>query len=378
MAPPVGFKQLMEKIEMVEDQCSDESDKAKRNKSKLQDKEKTSTDPFVQKKMAIQEKIAETKAVRLRPCEGVWPNHCARAADKNCPCAARGQERGAVELGGQGERGNSEGVGGHSEGPEGAGGPQGRADRDPPGGGEKSDEEGPIGAFRAPFLTPCAFLEWSHCCPPQKPGGEEVVKQNIAKRDEILQVIEENIADLRFQERSAGQGGAAAGGGAAGGRDRLMGQSSSQAKTRPKPPAQNLDEMDAGTEGLDQAFLQIKKNDQELDQELDLVHQGVKRLGVMAQVRALGGPSYQRHDGGSGRWLVCWVMQEMNTELKIQNAMINETKQKAEAVNEHLLQVNKKMKRALDESGGASKMCINIICLIILLSVVGYIYKLLN
>ena len=64
-----------------------------------------------------------------------------------------------------------------------------------------------------------------------------MVKQNIAKRDEILQVIEENIADLRFQERSAGQGGAAAGGGAAGGRDRLMGQSSSQAKTRPKPPA---------------------------------------------------------------------------------------------------------------------------------------------
>ena len=75
---------------------------------------------------------------------------------------------------------------------------------------------------------------------------------------------------------------------------------------------------------------------------------------------------------------MCWVMQEMNTELKIQNAMINETKQKAEDVNEHLLQVNKKMKRALDESGGASKMCINIICLIILLSVVGYIYQLLN
>ena len=55
------------------------------------------------------------------------------------------------------------------------------------------------------------------------------------------------------------------------------------AKARPKAPAQNLDEMDAGTDGLDQAFLQIKKNDQELDQELDLVHQGVKRLGVMAQ-----------------------------------------------------------------------------------------------
>ena len=108
--------------------------------------------------------------------------------------------------------------------------------------------------------------------------------------------------------------------------------------------------MDGGTDGLEQSFLQIKKNDQELDQELEMVHQGAKRLGVMAT--------------------------EMNTELKIQRAMIDETKAKAEDVNEHLLQVNKKMKRALDQSGGASKMCINIICLIILLSVVGYIYNL--
>jgi len=64
MPPPVGFKQLMEKIEMIEDQCSDESDKANRNKAKLKDKELGSTDPFVQKKIYIQEKIAETKEVR--------------------------------------------------------------------------------------------------------------------------------------------------------------------------------------------------------------------------------------------------------------------------------------------------------------------------
>ena len=133
------------------------------------------------------------------------------------------------------------------------------------------------------------------------------------------------------------------------GRDRLMGQRAA-GKSRPKAPASDLSEMDAGTEGLDQAFLQIKKNDQELDQELDLVHQGVKRLGVMAT--------------------------EMNTELKIQKAMIDETKQKADDVNEHLLEVNKKMKRALDSGGGASKICLNIICVIILLSVVGYIYQL--
>ena len=67
----------------------------------------------------------------------------------------------------------------------------------------------------------------------QKPGGEEVVKQNIAKRDEILQVIQENIDDLRFQERNAGSagGGGAAGSGGAGaaqGRDRMMGAGKSE------------------------------------------------------------------------------------------------------------------------------------------------------
>ena len=34
--------------------------------------------------------------------------------------------------------------------------------------------------------------------------------------------------------------------------------------SRPKPPTKNLEEMDGGCEGLDQAFLQIAKNDQEL------------------------------------------------------------------------------------------------------------------
>ena len=41
---------------------------------------------------------------------------------------------------------------------------------------------------------------------PQKPGGEEVVRQNLAKREEIIQVIQENIDDLRFQERNSGRG----------------------------------------------------------------------------------------------------------------------------------------------------------------------------
>ena len=65
MAPPFGFKILMEKVQMIEDQCSDESDKKERNKKKLEDAESRSQDPFVRKKMLVQEKIAETREVRL-------------------------------------------------------------------------------------------------------------------------------------------------------------------------------------------------------------------------------------------------------------------------------------------------------------------------
>ena len=64
MPPPVGFKQLMEKIEMIEDQCSDESDKANRNKAKLKDKELGSTDPFVQKKIYIRVHTTEVSLQR--------------------------------------------------------------------------------------------------------------------------------------------------------------------------------------------------------------------------------------------------------------------------------------------------------------------------
>eukprot|EP01051_Picozoa_sp_SAG22_P008227 SAG22_NODE_614_length_8559_cov_4.732033_5_plen_191_part_00 len=181
-------------------------------------------------------------------------------------------------------------------------------------------------------------------------AAEQTVEKNLQKREEIISVIEENIQDLKYQEKNPG----GSEGGASGGRSQLMGGGPTQrAKvSRPKAPAQDLTEMDAGSEGLESAFLQIQKNDQELDQELDLVHQGVQRLGIMAQ--------------------------DMNTELKIQNAMINETKAKADSVNENLLMTNRRMKEALDKSGGGMKHCMNMICLVVLLAVVGYIYKLVS
>ena len=71
-----------------------------------------------------------------------------------------------------------------------------------------------------------------------------MVRQNLAKREEIIQVIQENIDDLRFQERNHFQESA-------------------------KAPSQDLEEMDGGTEGLDQAF-QTKVPDIVSEQPEDL------------------------------------------------------------------------------------------------------------
>jgi hypothetical protein len=60
-----------------------------------------------------------------------------------------------------------------------------------------------------------------------------------------------------------------------------MGPMSRAQTSWPKPPKQALTEMDYGTEALDQVSLQINKNGQHIDQELEPVHQAVQRLGVV-------------------------------------------------------------------------------------------------
>lgn len=290
----------MEKVAMIEDQCSDESDKKNRNKKKLEDAEGRSQDPFVRKKMLVQEKIAETREHITSRSDLLNKGGKGSVETVKSNAQIRKDLKELVEM-------KSELVRVHEE-----------------------EEKKALKKAKT------------------KPGKEETVQKNLAKRKEIIDVIQENIDDLKYQEKNPG-GGAEAAGGA--GRSQLMGGPQQRAKvSRPKAPQKDLTEMDAGSEGLDSQFLQIQKNDQELDQELDLVHQGVKRLGIMAQ--------------------------DMNTELKIQNAMIQETKAKADSVNENLLMTNKRMKEALDKSGGGMKWCMNMICLVILLAVVGYIYKL--
>ena len=248
MPPPVGFKQLMEKIETIEDQCSDESDKEKRQKGKLKEKEMGSTDPFVQKKIHIQEKIAETNEVRdtqllalctswcrrgrassrysadcarigpaaRRPCDHrlCGREGWARSAGRDprgsrrhpmplrgthmrarrlrqcrplalctripltvrlCTTAACYQSGRSSEQGGQGERGDRQGVSSDSERSERAGDPQGGAKRNPFAGGEESDQEGTIGGLRPVLTRPPILCAWRwtdrlHVCLPAETG----------------------------------------------------------------------------------------------------------------------------------------------------------------------------------------------------------------
>lgn len=100
---------------------------------------------------------------------------------------------------------------------------------------------------------------------------------NILKRDEILQVVQENIDDLRLQERTGGVAW----------RD-SQAKSRAGAISRPKPPPQRLDEMDGIVAGLHHPFRQaasegaVQGVDALIDMELERIRQGVRSLGQRA------------------------------------------------------------------------------------------------
>jgi len=297
---PLGYNILMTSLADIKEQCSSDADKKRMEKDRLQNAEGASEDPFVRKKMQIQQKVEDTKAAieakRELASEGRGTGGSVEGVKKSAEI-----RRSIKEL------------------------------RDLKKGLEQIHNQEVDDALRKA----------------RKKKGEQgvaLVEANSKKRDEILDVINQEIAGLEYDEK---QSGVAKGKGGSAARGQLVGNRSRQPQSRPKPPPQSLSEMDAGCEGLDQAFMQIEKNDQEIDQDLDLIHDGVKILGVMAQ--------------------------QMGEEAKIQSLMLEETNQKASDVNESLVDLNKKMKEVLDKS--KDKGCMTMICVILILAICGYIYK---
>jgi TRAP-type uncharacterized transport system fused permease subunit len=61
-------------------------------------------------------------------------------------------------------------------------------------------------------------------------------------------------------------------------------------------------------------------------------------------------------------------------ELTLQTAMLNEIETKVDNSNEHLLKINRKMKKTLEKVKSGDRFVVNFILLLVLLGIVGGIY----
>uniref|UniRef100_A0A6S8B106 t-SNARE coiled-coil homology domain-containing protein n=1 Tax=Aplanochytrium stocchinoi TaxID=215587 RepID=A0A6S8B106_9STRA len=113
----------------------------------------------------------------------------------------------------------------------------------------------------------------------------------------------------------------------------------------------------AGAEGIEltelqkESLLKIEERDKGFDQTIDTLGQAVDRAGELA--KAIGG------------------------EAEKQNALLEKTDEKIEQAQSHLQTVNMKMKDQLVESGcGFERICINLMCFIIFMGIIGVIVNL--
>mmetsp|Transcript_55943 Transcript_55943/g.114325 ORF Transcript_55943/g.114325 Transcript_55943/m.114325 type:complete len:283 (+) Transcript_55943:252-1100(+) len=101
--------------------------------------------------------------------------------------------------------------------------------------------------------------------------------------------------------------------------------------------------------GVRQGLQQLERNDQALDEKLEAIEKGVKRLKNVAQ--------------------------EQNNEVKLQSAMIDKISDNMDHATDHLNEVNTRMKETLARAGGATNIMVKVILLILILSILAYLYK---
>jgi hypothetical protein len=111
----------------------------------------------------------------------------------------------------------------------------------------------------------------------------------------------------------------------------------------------------AGVELTDQQHLalqQINSRDAEFDKELDVIAEGIKDLSEIAQMQ--------------------------NDEVRMQNVLLDNLGQKIDDVEEHLSNVNSRMKETLDKVRGADKICVDIMCILLMGGLGGVLYTLIK
>lgn len=97
---------------------------------------------------------------------------------------------------------------------------------------------------------------------------------------------------------------------------------------------------------------QIESRDQDFDKQLDEIGQGIDDLGEIAQMQ--------------------------QEEVKRQNEMLDNVGNKIEEVYDHIDNVNAKMKDTLNEVRAADKICVDIMCIVLMVGLGAVLYQLIK
>lgn len=94
---------------------------------------------------------------------------------------------------------------------------------------------------------------------------------------------------------------------------------------------------------------QLKDRDAEFDKTLESIGEGIMDLSEMAQMQ--------------------------NEEVKRQSAMLERVEERMDQVQEHVTSVNAKMKETLEEVRGADKICVDIMCIVLMVGLGAVMYQ---
>mmetsp|Transcript_244 Transcript_244/g.390 ORF Transcript_244/g.390 Transcript_244/m.390 type:complete len:326 (+) Transcript_244:115-1092(+) len=97
---------------------------------------------------------------------------------------------------------------------------------------------------------------------------------------------------------------------------------------------------------------QIESRDQDFDRQLDEIGQGIQDLAEIAQMQ--------------------------NEEVRRQNIMLENVENKIDDAHDHITNINSKMKETLDEVRGADKVCVDIMCIVLMVGLGAVLYQLIK
>jgi hypothetical protein len=110
-----------------------------------------------------------------------------------------------------------------------------------------------------------------------------------------------------------------------------------------------------GVELTQQQHLQLQQiddRDQEFDKHLDEIGEGIQDLAEIAHMQ--------------------------NEEVRRQNIMLDSVGNKIDNANDHVSNINSKMKETLDEVRGADKICVDIMCIVLMVGMGAVLYQLIK